>query len=74
MSSVLDTIRSKIQNDASTRIRVKGTADQAKRGSCIQKAMSIFCELGIEGIPRCGFGSGTGLSRATAAGARYAFE
>lgn len=24
----------------------------------------MFCELGMEGIPRCGFGAETGLSRA----------
>lgn len=46
------TVRSNIQYEASIMIGAKGVGNQADRGACMKQAMSMFCGIGMEGVPR----------------------
>lgn len=46
------TVRSNIQYEASIMIGAKGVGNQADRGKCMERAISMFAGKGMEGVPR----------------------
>lgn len=46
------TVRSNIQYEAAIIVGAKGVGNQADRGECMERAMSMFSGKGDEGIPR----------------------
>lgn len=46
------TVRSNIQYEFSILIGARGVGNQADRGACMKRAMSMFAGTGMEGVPR----------------------